>query len=143
MKVLEILKKRSSSMNENIRNARFVPVEVVKTENFKYGCMQKLNRVLHRHSKAFIHFTKKLSQGAKLKLSFVDLQAVKRDSFVWGVDVFIEGITANFSATFLFGADFTIFTVFAYGIVIKQGISIYWRLKNGDNRKLPEKNTEQ
>jgi len=72
--------------------------------------------------------------------SKVEWNTVKNDLFEWAVEVLIEGMSANFATHFLLGVDFTIFTIIAHGIVIKQGLSIYWRLKeHGTASKIPKK----
>jgi len=72
--------------------------------------------------------------------SSVDWQYMCSVSSVWLLEAMIEGITANFATHYLFNMPLNPFTALAHGIAIKQGLSIYWRLrKDGPGFKIPKK----
>ena len=75
-----------------------------------------------------------------LWLDKIELETVKKDIVEWIIEVLIEGFIANFATHYLLGFEFSVMTMIAYGFVIKQFISIYWRLrKDGSGIKLPKK----
>jgi len=80
-------------------------------------------------------------QKPKLWASKVDWKKIKNDTASWIIEALIEGFTANIATHYLLGVKFNPMTILAHGIVIKQGIDIYWRLrKDGPTTKLPQKN---
>jgi len=79
-------------------------------------------------------------QKPMLWASEVDWLKVREDTFFWVVGALIEGFTANIATHYLFGIKFSFMMVLAHGILISQGIDIYWRLRqHGSNTKLPQK----
>jgi len=80
-------------------------------------------------------------QRPRLWASEVDWEIVWGDSVIWIVEASVEGLTANFATHFLIGLPFTPMTLLAHGIVIKQGLSVYRRMKlYGGDSKIPKKN---
>jgi hypothetical protein len=141
MKSIKEEKKQSSLLNQKIRRAEFVPVEELQSTKFKYHLrflkLEKISQWLIGLKRSF----NSLWQGIKLRVKKVDWNLAAKDSSVWLIEAFIEGVTINFATHFLFGLKINICTILAYGIFVKQGIDIYWRLKNnGPNTKIPTKN---
>jgi len=107
-------------------------VKTSKKEIFKYpkrhelglGTKRSLNTVLQR-----IH--------AELqKVMWADLA---KASSVWVIEAGIEGLTANWMSHYLFGVPLTWQTVLAHGFLIKQGVSVFHRLRKADGDKIIEK----
>lgn len=122
------------------KRAEFVPVEEIQNNKFKYlSRLLKIEKIsqwlieLKRSSNSKI-------QGIQLLLSKIDWKSVFKDSAIWIIEAFIEGLTINFATHFIFGLKMTPMTILGYGIIIKQGIDIYWRLRNnGPNTKILKK----
>lgn len=132
--------KQNLLLPSKIRKAAFVPVKYDKDRNFKYSLPQRINI---KRSKIFINAKrsiKSIIQKPRLWLEHIDFQIVKRDIVQWFIEVIAEGITANFATHFLLHWEYNPMTIIAHGIVIKQGLSIYWRLrKDGSASKIPKK----
>lgn len=133
--------KQSSSIQTKIRKARFVQIEPEKTKMFK---LQGLRNLISKKNKHFINVNRKVNsviQKTQLLLRRVNWVKVKYDSIIWIIGAGIEGFTFNFATHYLFGTQFDLMTVFAHGIIIKQGLSVYWRLRrNGSGTRLLTKN---
>ena len=110
------------------------------------------------HTERFIYYFKHYIRGSKIylesikhKINFVvhkivywvgipDYKKIFKEFFIWVLEVFIEGLTANFATHYLFHITFTIPIIFAHGIIINQSLSIIRRIveiTNGSNTKLP------
>ena len=136
-KVWNKQQKPSSSLHENIRKARFVNVE--KEGTFKYKLKQEINRYRKMSRLDVKRFLMSLIHKPSLWAQRIYWDQVKSELFNWGIEAFIEGLLFNYVTFVLLGADFNIATIFAYGIIIKQGLSVYWRLRNGTSPKIPTK----
>ncbi len=80
-------------------------------------------------------------QKPRLWASKVNWPEARKDTIFWILNALIEGITANVATHYLFGVKLNFMTVLAHGILIQQGIDIYWRLrKDGPNTKIPQTN---
>ena len=133
-------KRNSSQIHNKIRRARFVSDEN-DSGTFKYSARHKINI---KFKKVFLN-TKRRINSIKQKLSLwasnVDWPIVKKDLINWILNTFLEGLSINFATWALFKAEFTPATILAYGIVVNQGVSIYWRLRrHGSSTKIPNKN---
>ena len=85
-----------------------------------------------------------LMQRPKLWAAHVDWPTAKEESIVWIIEAFIEGFLANFATHFLIGLPLTPMTLLAHGIAIKQGISVYRRLRgDGSSTKIPTKDKRE
>lgn len=131
---------QSSSLHQKIRKAEFIKVEKGQNESFKYVLVYKLkhrfNKLLDPLKKLYNKYIERISIFMSTRFK---LEEIKNDSFVWFVEVLIEGITANFTTRVLFGVPINLFTILAHGIFIKQGLSIHRRLKNnGPNPEIPK-----
>lgn len=72
--------------------------------------------------------------------SKIDWPKLWGDVSLWFIVALIEGFTANIATHYLFGVKFSFMMVIAHGILINQGVDIYWRLRtNGPTTKLPQK----
>lgn len=132
--------KQSSLVNQKIRKAAFVDIESSETNKFKYNL--KLDFIKYFKDKLIVFKTNcnKLIQGPQLWFNKIDLKAVRSDTGIWLAEVFIEGIVVNFAISVLTGLSFNLMTIFAWGIAIKELVSIYWRLKNnGTPATIPQK----
>jgi hypothetical protein len=135
-------KQNSSKVHEEIRQAKFESAETsVKNKRFKYMSLQRLNIKNKNYIVNLKRRINTLLQKPSLWASMIDWKIVKKDSIEWGLEVIIEGVPLNFATHFLFGVPLNPMTVIAHGIVIKKGISIYWRLRrDGTDSKIPKKN---
>ncbi|MHA1690029.1 MAG: hypothetical protein ACTSU7_00195 [Candidatus Heimdallarchaeaceae archaeon] len=59
----------------------------------------------------------------------LDWSSLGKELSFWTLEAFIEGVAWNFAFTFLFGVKFTVVNALAYGVLSKQLVSLYWRLK--------------
>ena len=108
-------------------------------ERFKYKVEQRLIRLVKFNRQNAKRTIMSIIQKTNLMKQIIDWSEARRELTLWVVETFLEGLSANFAMWALFGSDFNICTTMAYGIIIKQGLSIYWRLKNGSTSKIPEK----
>jgi len=133
--------KQSSLIHQRIRKAAFVSLESEEGETFKYQLIHTLNKVYIRLFASHKRRLNSIIQTPRLWISQIDWKVAKSDVFEWFLEAIIEGFTANFATHYLLGWDFNIMTTLAHGFAIKQGLSIYWRLrKDGSNSKIPKKN---
>lgn len=134
-------KKQSLSIQKKNRNAGFVPLESKDNEKFKYKVSLRLSRYINQMLARVRARFNKTVHATGLMVNIVDWKSITKEGIVWIVESAIEGVTANYAMHYLFNAPFNIATVFAYGIAIKQGLSVFWRLKtNGPNSEIPTKN---
>ena len=121
--------KQSLSIHQKIRSAQFISYG---TETFKYKLhtIFKSGRDRFRSLKSIIH-----DKLVKLYNGVIWCQLIDH-ACIWVA----EGLTINYALYVLFGFPFNIFTIFAYGILIKQGIDIYNRMKDdGSINTIPKK----
>lgn len=134
--------KRSSLIHQQIRKAAFVQYGEDKNENNKYKYVHK---TFLRLKKTFANAKRWLNsriQKTNLWVGLIDWKKVREESSQWIVEAFLEGITLNFATHWLFGVPFNPATIFAHGILVKQGLDIYWRLRrDGSAPKIPNKRT--
>lgn len=132
--------KQNSSIHQRIRRASFVPVEPEQTKMFKY--LLNFFR-LSKSKEKITSFKRKFNsviQNIGLWVNKVDWAKSRKDVSIWAIEVFIEGITLNFATHYLMGFNFSIPMIVAHGILVKQGLSIIWRLKqNGSNSTISYK----
>jgi hypothetical protein len=112
---------------------------------FKY---RRLHKIKHRIEEIKLNIKRwlnKFIQKPRLWLADVDWIEVRRDSISWVLEAAIEGFTLNFATHFIFGAEFSIFTMLAYGFIVKHGLSIWWRMRRdgSNNELLKRKPSEQ
>lgn len=140
MSIRERIRLNSSRMHQGIRRAEFVPLESSDGKSFKYNVRHRLNK---RLSESLIGLKRRVNtfvQKPRLWASQVDWGAVRKESVEWLIEAAVEGLPANFATHYLLGWGFSPMTVLAHGIAIKQGISIYWRLRrDGSAREIPKK----
>ena len=129
---MKIMKKQKSE-------AHFMTEKEEQTERFKYYFTH-----YWRGSKIYL-------ESIRHKINFVahkivywagipNYKKIFQESLIWLLEVFIEGLTANFATHYLFQITFTIPIIFAHGIIINQSLSIIRRIveiTNGSNTKLP------
>ena len=133
-------RKQSSLIHQKIRNAAFVPIKAKTTEKYKYALRHKLYQEIVRAKLAFKIPLKLLDSKIAILKGYIDWKPAFRDSSVWFAEAMIEGVTANFATHVLFDVQFTFWSIFAHGIIIKQGIDIYWRLRrDGSTTEIPTK----
>jgi len=121
-------------MNEH--KASFVDYgEVHKTLKYKW-----LHKIKHKIGELRANIKRRLNtiyQRPRLWLADIDWIAVRRDATQWILEAAIEGFIINFAFHFIIGVEFTAFTMLAYGFAVKQGLSIYWRMRrDGSNTEL-------
>lgn len=121
--------KQNLSMRKN--KAEFVDINSPQTHSFIYLLRHKF--VIY-WDKTF-EYTKvhlnRLYQKMNLELAKYDLKQVLTSFMVWFVDVVTEGFLLNYITYNLLEFQMTIHTIIAYGLIITQSHSIYWRFKNG------------
>lgn len=150
-------KKQSSSIHQRIRNAKVLVKSIDKIERFKYlvrhsvferlkcGLKNQLNK-RRRFFNLLIQVPKlwisKINfnlfiQKIKLWMKTMDLKSMSHDSIFWICEAFVEGLTANFATHYLFGIDFSFAILMSHGIIIKQGLDIFSRIKtHGSSAKV-------
>ena len=138
---MKILRKGpKQNLSSRINKAGFVSTESKNIESFKYNLICNIK---HRCSATSISIKRYLNsrrQSVLLQVRNVDWNKVGVDSWVWCIETMVEGVSLNFATHYLLGTPFNMMTAFAHGIVVKQGLSIYWRLRvNGTTSKLPTK----
>lgn len=133
--------KLNLSIHDKIRKAAFVPTDEPQTKRFKYFLNLFENINVKEKLLSLKRTTNKIIQKLKLWSSKVNWPLFFIELFVWILEAFIEGLTANFATHYLFNVKFNVKTIFAHGIIIKQGLDIWWRLrKYGPNSKIPKTN---
>ena len=141
MNLIRKEKKQSSSIHQKIRKAAFVPIESEKTGTFKYLRPHALIRGILKWFAPCKRYFNIVIQKPKLWIAEIDFEKLRNDSFMWLLEVTVEGASANFATHYLFGLPFNPATILAHGIFIKQGLSIYSRIKtNGTSPTIPKKN---
>jgi hypothetical protein len=111
-----------------------------KTETYKYKYLHNLKNKYNCVLEDVRRRINTLIQKIKRATATVDWRKAIKDSFTWVIEAGIEGLTANFATHALFNVPFNLETVLAHGIIIKQGLDVYWRLrKNGATPKIPDK----
>lgn len=132
--------KQSSSIHQKVRGAGFVSLESKENKRFKYFSLHNIVSILSKWWISLKRSVNTIIQKPRLWASEVDWKKTREDTFFWFIEALIEGFTANIATHYLFGVKFSFMMVLAHGILIKQGIDIYWRLrKNGSTTKLPQK----
>lgn len=132
---------QNSLIHQKIRKAAFVTEEPKKSDRLIYKIFLLRSKYvsdkligLKRFFNSQVQFIQKEVKNVKWKALFSSVS-------VWITEAFIEGLTANFATHYLLGLDFNMPIILAHGIVIKQGIDIYWRLRrNGEHKRLPLQN---
>lgn len=133
--------KQSLLIHNEIRKASFVPINEQHTQRFKYFSNLFGDVDIKSKLQTLKRFINKIIQKPKLWIQNVEWKQLTKDASIWVIEAFVEGITANFATSKLFGVEFSFGNILAHGILIKQSLDIYWRLrKNGSNTKLPKEN---
>jgi len=133
--------KKRQHLSKRINKAGFVSIDSVSIESFKYNL---LCNIRHRCSTTSISIKRYLNsriQRVQYWVALVFWDKVGADLLTWCIEAMLEGLSLNFATHYLLGMPFNMMTAFAHGIVVKQGLSIYWRLRvNGSTTKIPTKN---
>ena len=129
---------QDSLINQKIRGAAFLPVSSGRSKTFKYKLSLYISKKFDKKIQKIRKTANTALSIAKKALSVFKWRNILYGVSVWCAEVFIEGITANFATSQLLGLDFNPAMIIAHGIVIKQGIDIYHRLRknNGEPSKL-------
>lgn len=129
------------NLSSRINKAAFVQIDHHTIGTFKYNLMCNIK---HRCSTTSISIKRYLNsriQKVQYWVALFSWRKIGADSLTWGIETMLEGLSLNFATHYLFGMPFNMMTAFAHGIVVKQGLSIYWRLRvNGTTTTLPHKN---
>jgi hypothetical protein len=125
-------------LNSKIRKAGFVEIEQEGKQKFKY--LKNLFR-LGKFREKTISIKRKINsllQKIPLLTGKVSWKDVITDSSIWFVESFVEGLIANYVTHYFIKIPFNIGFIFAHGFLIKQSLSICWRLKqNGRTETVP------
>jgi len=140
MKNKQLNQRQSSLLNSNIRGAAFVPLPEDNRERFKYHRVYSISRYIRKNMLWLKRKVNSFLQSIELKLSFFDWKTARVSSIVWLSEAAIEGLLLNFATNQIFGLKFTVGTVLAYGILVKQTIDISRRLMNGTTKHITKKN---
>ncbi len=130
--IIRLLVKLNLLKNREKKGAQFVLAKNPNTIRLKYLKNFFLVSIFIKWRLSIIRWWNTLFSKPSLFLKKVDWKKVKKESGLWLISVLIEGGTANFATHYLFNVPLNPMTLIAHGIVIKQGVEIYWRLrKNG------------
>ena len=141
MKAIKKETRQSSSTHQKISNAAFVPIEPNNTKKFKYNLKLSGSKYINKKLLTLKTLKNKIIQKPQLWLHKVDFKEMIKDSSVWFVEAAIEGAIINFIVWALMGWRFNWITFLAWGFVVKQLLSIYWRLRNnGADSKILKNN---
>lgn len=139
MKVMNINQKQSSLIHQKIRNASFVETEE-NSKRFKYNLDFSIFKYINDKFIILKTTFNKIIQGSRLQLDKIDFNAIRNQGAIWLLEAFIEGLLINFIVWALIGWRFNWATILAWGIMIKQLLSIYWRFRNdGTTTTIPQK----
>ena len=139
MKVLNKMEKPSSLIHQKIRNASFVQSEE-NTQRFKYNIGLRINKYIKDKFIILKTTCNKIIQKPQIWLDKVDFKEIKVQGITWLLESFIEGAIINYTFWALLEWKFNIITLFAWGIGLKQILSIYERIKNhGATTTIPKK----
>ena len=116
--------------------AKFVSTEILTEEKFKYWFNLQYKQ-LKGDLLDFKRVFNSIHQFVLRKTLEVNWGLVASELGVWVIEAAIEGLAANFATSTLIGVPLNVATILAHGIVIKQGISIYQRLKRTDGTTNP------
>ena len=129
------------NLSSRINKAAFVQIDHQTIGTFKYYLVRNIR---HRCSTTGISIKRYLNSRLQRVQYWVALFSWKKigaDLVTWCIETMLEGLSLNFATHYLLGMPFNMMTAFAHGIVVKQGLSICWRLRvNGATTKLPKKN---
>jgi len=132
MKAIKKEIKQSSLIHQKIRTAAFVPSESQDTEKFKYNLGFRVSKYINKRLIALKTTCNKIIQKPQLWMHGIYFIAMIKDVSLWSLEALVEGFVINFIMWALLGWDFTLITMLAWGFVIKQLLSIYWRLRKKD-----------
>lgn len=89
------------------------------------------------YKQKFILIWRKVKNQTKTIINNVAWFNILNDIGIWLLEAIIEGVAVNYVTWALFGDKFTPITIIAYGITIKETISIFWRLRrHGEHTKV-------
>lgn len=129
------------NLSSQINKAAFVQIDHQTIGTFKYYLVRNIR---HRCSATSISIKRYLNsriQRIQYYIALFSWKKIGADLVTWCIETMLEGLSLNFATHYLLGMPFNMMTAFAHGIVVKQGLSIYWRLRvNGTTTKLPYKN---
>ena len=136
-----MIKRKPQQLNQTSEsNARAVHYESEDTKRFKYKFPLRLSKYNNEKLIALKNTCKKIKGVVQLQLDKFDFKAASSATMIWLMNAFVEGIIVNFAVWGLLGWRFNFITIMAWGMVVKQSLDLYWRLKiNGTPTKLPEK----
>lgn len=134
MKSTENTIKQNLSKKKN--KAAFVEVNYPNTHNFKYLLRHKLSIYWNSISLNSKRNLNNVIQRCKLELTKIEFRLVIVSFLEWIIDVVTEGFLINFIMCHLFGYSMTGTTIIAYGLIVTQSTSIYWRFKHGTVSKI-------
>ena len=124
--------KPSSSRPRKRSVAAFVPMEPEISQRFKYLGVTRPIKELFKRIRSFKRPVNTRVQQLQRFAERVKWCKIALHATVWILEALTEGLTANFATHHLIGVAFSAEMVLAHGIVIKQGLSIYWRTRNKD-----------
>lgn len=144
MKSTEEENQKPNSSTKRASKASFVDLEEERKKEVINKRKAKFREWLLNRKRQTNSVKQKIIVWAKIP----DYQTISKESSIYLLEAFVEGLLINYVAKILFGQPMNAFTILAYGIVVKQGINIFIRLKEkpmpetGKTLKKPENNEE-
>jgi len=108
---------------EQLPDPAFLPLENSNTKRFKYKLHRyytSIHSSLLNVKRAFQTLVDKL----KNYLATVNFTNLFSDTSIWIVEALIEGLLINYTTHILFGLDFTVWSIPAYGIIFKKFVEL-------------------
>lgn len=108
---------------EQLPDSSFSTLELSNTKTFKY----KLARYYTSIRSSILNVKRvfqTLVDKFKIYLATIDFKKLFSDASIWIVEALIEGSLINYTTHILFGLDFTVWTIPAYGIIFKKFIEL-------------------
>jgi len=119
----------NSLKDKDIPKAEFVKIKNKSSERFKYFERSYIVRFVNKRALSLKRKVNSIVQRTNHLIKKVDWPTIGKEFSLWSVEAFVEGVAWNFAMFALFKFPFTIVSALAYGVLIKQVISLYWRLK--------------
>ena len=133
--------KQNLSIHQKIRSAKFIDYNYLPIETFKYKVRTKVKVYRDLVNQRIKKFISQINNRSIQIYNSVIWDRLIYNISIWLFEAFVEGLTLNYVLHILLGYPMNIWTIFAYGILIKQGLDIYWRMRiNGETTTIPKEN---
>lgn len=101
-----------------------------------------IRKAFHKCTIPITRSTRNIVQRVKIALGHdkkekegiqVNWKAMFKEGIVWLAEATVEGLLINYALHVVFGFPFSVFHSLAYGILVKEFVSIVWRVKETPN----------